>query len=123
MTNSLGAPCPPFCGTFNVRTHAYTFLFGPQISFRTERFSPFVHALFGAAHTTESVAFPLIPPGGPTATVSLSDTSFATALGGGVDLALSHSLAWRIQGDYLQSRVFHRTQNNFRMSTGIVFRF
>jgi hypothetical protein len=105
-----------------VQTHAYTFLFGPQISFRTERFTPFAHALFGAAHTTENVSGPFLPPGLPLS-ISLSDTGCATALGGGVDLGLSRRFAWRIQGDYLQSRVFSATQNNFRLSTGIVFRF
>ncbi len=62
VTNTLGVPCPPFCSPFHLRTHAYTFLFGPQISLRSERFTPFAHALFGVAHTTESLGLPLATP-------------------------------------------------------------
>jgi opacity protein-like surface antigen len=118
----IGAPCPPFCGPFHIQTHAYTFLFGPQISLRSERYTPFAHALFGVAHVTESVGVPILTPL-PNPTVSLSDTSFAMALGGGVDVGLSPRFAWRIQGDFLQSHVFQATQNNFRMSTGVAVRF
>jgi len=118
----IGAPCPPFCGPVHLRTHAYTFMFGPHISLRGERFTPFAHALFGGAHVTESVGLPILTPL-PNPSVSLSDTSFAIALGGGADISLSGRFAWRLQGDFLQSRVFQATQNNFRMSTGIVVRF
>jgi hypothetical protein len=52
-----------------------------------------------------------------------SDTSFATALGGGIDYKILRPLAWRFQGDYIQTRFFSTTQNNLRLSTGIVLRF
>ena len=52
-----------------------------------------------------------------------SDTSFATALGGGIDYKIIRPVAWRFQGDYVQTRFFGATQNNVRISTGIVFRF
>jgi len=32
-------------------------------------------------------------------------------------------LHWRFQADYLQTRFFSQTQNDFRFSTGIVFHF
>jgi len=111
VTSPLGAPCPPFCSPFHLNTHAYTFLFGPNIALRGERFTPFAHALFGAAHTSESVSldgvsFPVLPPPLPSISVGLSDTSFAFALGGGVDVGLSRRFAWRIGGDFLQTRLF-----------------
>ena len=52
-----------------------------------------------------------------------TDTSFADAFGGGFDYRLFRPLAWRLQGDYVQTRFFGETQNNVRISTGIVFRF
>jgi hypothetical protein len=52
-----------------------------------------------------------------------SDTSFSTAIGGGVDYRLFHVVGWRFQGDYLQTRFFGATQNNLRFSTGIVLHF
>jgi len=73
------------------------------------RFRPFVEGLFGGAHVNAN--------GGG------SDTSFATALGGGLDYKIIRPLAWRFQGDYVQTRFFGTTQSNVRLSTGIVFRF
>jgi hypothetical protein len=89
------------------------YLFGPRASFSVGGVRPFVHALVGASHTSAS--------GGTGATPS--DTSFATAIGGGVDFRLIPFLAWRVQGDYLQTRFFGNIQNNVRLSTGIVLRF
>jgi hypothetical protein len=79
-------------------------------------------AEFGAAHTSESISLPVLPPL-PSLTVGLSDTSFAFGLRGGLEVGLSRRFAWRIGGDYLQTRLFQATQNNFRMTTGIVLRF
>ena len=45
------------------------------------------------------------------------------ALGGGVDFTLTHRLALRVQPDYLQTDFFSNTQKNFRISTGLVFKF
>jgi hypothetical protein len=52
-----------------------------------------------------------------------TDTSFATAVGGGIDYKIIKPIAWRVQGDYVQTRFFDTTQNNVRISTGIVLRF
>lgn len=89
-------------------TSAHTFLFGPQVSW-PGRVSPFAHVLIGGGHISM----------GP-----FSDTSFALAIGGGIDTELVHGIYWRvIQGDYLQTQFFGYTQNNARLSTGIVFKF
>jgi len=116
-------PCTTLQGKLNARLH--TFLFGPQLSFSIGRLRPFAHALFGAAHVNEKV------PLDPSFSLSLSDTSFAYALGGGFDYKLAGPLGWRVQGDFLHTRLFEGTstssltfsQNNARLSTGIVFRF
>lgn len=94
-----------------------TYLFGPQLSLPGP-ISPFVHAEFGLAH--ESVgAFTnasFISPG--------SDTSFATALGGGLDIKALPFFSLRlIQIDDLRTSLYHGTQNRPRISAGIVFRF
>lgn len=86
----------------------HTFLFGPQVSWPA-RVSPFAHVLIGGAHFS----------GGP-----FSDTSFSAAIGAGIDTRLVPGVYWRVfQGDYLPTRFFGHTQNNARISTGIVFRF
>jgi opacity protein-like surface antigen len=52
-----------------------------------------------------------------------SNTSFATAVGGGLDYRLFRPVAWRVEGDYLHTKFFNTAQNNLRLSTGIVVRF
>jgi hypothetical protein len=90
-----------------------SYLFGPRVSVSVGKVRPFAHALFGAAHTNAN--------GG--SGTSLSDTSFATALGGGADFRLAPLLGWRVQADFLRTGFFSSTQNNVRLSSGIVLRF
>ncbi len=105
-------PCIPIRAHLNAKVHS--FLFGPRVSVSVGKITPFAHALFGASHISASTSVPGF---------SDSDTSFATALGGGIDYRLIHGLGWRVQGDYLQTRFFSNTQNNFRLSTGLVLHF
>ena len=97
---------------FNVDAREYNYLLGPRVSVSIGKIRPFAHALFGAGHVSVT-----------TIGYSASDTSFATALGGGLDYHLIPLLAWRFQGDYLQTRFFGNRQNNGRFSTGIVLNF
>jgi hypothetical protein len=93
---------------FGISSSVHTFMFGPQVSWPS-RVSPFAHVLVGGAHFSV--------PGAAT-------TAFASAIGGGIDTRIAHRLSWRIiQGDYLITRFGSSTQNNVRVSTGIVFRF
>lgn len=102
----------------DVNAHEFTALFGPRVSVRVGKLRPFAEALFGAAHVTTSAASTtLVDFGQP------SDTSFATALGGGLDYTIIRPIAWRFQGDFIQTRFFGETQNNVRFSTGIVLKF
>jgi hypothetical protein len=105
--------CPAGSGacTANASIHEQNYLFGPRVSFSVGKFRPFAEALFGAGRVSTSDS------------LFGSNTSFATALGGGLDYRILRPLAWRFQGDYVQTRFFGSTQNNVRLSTGIVLRF
>ncbi len=98
-------------GSYKNGVHIYTFMGGPTLSpARENKLVPFVHALFGDVHASGS---------------GLSDNSFGMALGGGLDvLGLHGHIGIRlVQADYLMSRFASSTQNNFRYSGGVVFRF
>jgi hypothetical protein len=102
--------CNPGNGSpSNVNAHLQTVAFGPRVSAPILKFTPFGEALFGVSHIS--------------GLGSSSDTSFADVLGGGIDYRLMRGIGLRVEGDLLQTRFFSNTQNNFRLSTGIVFRF
>jgi hypothetical protein len=105
----FGAGGGALCSSFNANVTERNFLFGPRVSVSVGKFRPFAEALFGGAHVNAGNAG--------------SDTSFATAIGGGLDYKIIRPLAWRFQGDYVQTRFFGTTENNVRISTGIVLRF
>jgi hypothetical protein len=101
-------PCP-VPTPVNFSTSEQNYLFGPRVSISVSKFRPFAEALFGAGHINAHSAG--------------SDTSFATAIGGGFDYKLLKIVAWRFQGDYLRTSFFSSTQDNVRLTTGIVVRF
>jgi len=87
----------------------HNFLFGPQINLGHGKVSPYVHGLLGVSHGSAS---------------GVSDDAFAFAFGGGLDVKATDRIAVRIgQFDYLGTRFAGYTQNNFRYSAGLVFRF
>jgi len=99
------------------------FLFGPQYSIRKfKSIQPFAHALFGVARLKieNDAVFG-----------DISDTGFAFAIGGGVDVkALSNKLMIRlVQADYVRTKLDFlssgdsNSSNNLRISTGLVVRF
>ena len=94
-------------------------LVGPRFSFRKDRrLTPFAHALFGIARDHEKITVtPFFQ------TFEFSDTGFAMAVGGGLDVEIARRLALRIiQVDYDLTHV-NFTQHNVRASVGLVFRF
>lgn len=103
----------------------YLYLFGPQFSHRSDRWTPFIHALFGAARVTNHVT--AVPSPSAFFNQSFSENAFATALGGGVDLNFNKHISWRvIQAEYLLTKFhdgFDNSQNNIRASTGLVLHF
>ncbi len=95
-------------GIFNPANRQDNFLFGPQVA-APMRISPFVHVLFGVAHA---------------AVGGLSTNSFAYAIGGGVDYKVAPHIAVRFaQVDFYMTHYGAGSQNEVRISTGIVFRF
>lgn len=96
----------------NVTGHEQEYLVGLRLSVPVGKLTPFAEAMAGAAHIHTGGTLP-----GP------SNTSFATALGGGLDYRLFGPIAARIEGDYLRTSFFSSTQNNFRLAVGGVFRF
>jgi outer membrane protein OmpA-like peptidoglycan-associated protein len=105
---------------------AYTYLFGPQFSRRGERWTPFIHALFGAARLADIQAS-TIPTGSAFFNRSFSQNSFATALGGGLDANINKHVGIRIfQFEYLLTKFTDggdNKQNNLRASAGLVLHF
>jgi hypothetical protein len=96
-------------GHYGGGTSVNNYLFGPQISFPS-RVSPFAHFLVGVAHMHRNGIG--------------SDTSFAAGLGAGIDAKLTGPIFWRvIQGDWIHTSLFGGSQNNGRLSTGIVIKF
>ncbi len=100
-------PCNP--GSTSASAHIYQAMFGPRLSVPAGKFRPFAEFEIGVGHVTTN-GFG-------------SDTSYATAVGGGLDYKIVRPIAWRFQGDYVRTRFFDRADNNLRLSTGIVFRF
>ena len=101
-----GGPCPQ--SDFKL----YNALLGPRVSVSVHGIRPFAHALFGVAHESQTA-------GGS----GVSDNSFSTAIGGGVDFKLAPILGWRVQADALKTHLFGASNVNLRASTGIVLRF
>jgi len=95
-----------------VTGHELEVMFGPRVSIAVGKLTPFAEIMAGVGHMNTGGTF-----SGP------SDTSFASAVGGGIDYRVFHPIAVRVEGDYVTTRFFGDTQNNLRLSTGVVFHF
>jgi hypothetical protein len=103
----------------------FTYLLGPRLSFRGhDRITPFAQVLFGGIHASQETICPSCAP------ILPAENSFAMNAGGGLDVKVRHHLAIRIiQAEYLMTNFEDlttgksATQNDMRISTGIVFRF
>jgi opacity protein-like surface antigen len=112
--------------TFDLRPRDFTFLFGPQVTYRKKQtVIPFGHVLLGGVNRKVRVPLNATQTGATVVTfVTGSDTGFGAAIGGGLDLKVSKRVALRaFQVDYLLSRVASGTQHNLRLGTGLVLRF
>ena len=129
---------------------AFTYLFGPRVFLnKAGVVSPFVEYLVGGFHNSRSFFIPnsLLPtpvpvPRGVTTTPGVNSTKFAStqnaaamAVGGGLDIRLSHLIGFRpIEVDYLPThfspfniaglgnRNEAKWQQNFRYSAGLILR-
>lgn len=118
------------------RQHLYEFLFGPTVTTSFGKSAVFGHALFGAARSSLSggVSVPIL--GGISAPIN-SSTAFAMAFGGGIDIGITRNFAIRAaQVDFVRtnfnsidaltsgfSSSTGNSQNSFRYSGGVVWRF
>ena len=124
---------------FSVGTqqHMYQFLFGPTVTTYFGKSSVFGHALFGTAHSSLSAGASAPIIGGLSVPID-SGNAFAMAFGGGFDIGITRNFAIRAaQVDFvrtnfnsldsltsgLTSGIGSNSQNSFRFSTGVVWRF
>jgi opacity protein-like surface antigen len=88
----------------------FTFLIGPRFTARKGNLNYFGHVLIGGARSKIETFE--------------SETDFAFAVGGGIDINASPNIAVRLfQADYLPIRTSGDTAHNFRYSIGFVYRF
>ena len=123
-----GTPFDPAGGSLTASGNLFTYLFGPQVKFRSHKLHPYVHALFGGAHSSLWGSFVRDCTGCATTLHAPSGNAFAMALGGGLDIPVSNLISLRVgQLDYLLTRFENslttNNQNNFRYSAGVVFSF
>jgi hypothetical protein len=100
----------------DLSTKQMFFLLGPQVSLHISTSTIFVHGMVGSAHLSSSA----IP----------SKSTFAMAVGAGLDAGMSRHLAWRVTGDYYNTHYSSGgdtlnkiTNSPTRFSTGPVLRF
>ena len=129
------SPNPTFPGgaTGSVQGNLFTYMFGPQIKLRPQKFNPYAHLLFGAAHTNvygnafNTICKPIA--GGCAISKAPAADAFAMAVGGGIDIPVNKTISIRPgELDYFLTRFDNpftgtNNQNNFRYSAGIVFTF
>jgi hypothetical protein len=96
-----------------VRTRYYSFFVGPKITHhnRTDKVEVFVHQLFGMSHATLN----------STTSQRLTAFGFSLAAGFGLDFVVRRHVSLRpVQVDYMISQLAPHSQNQFRVSTGMV---
>ena len=99
--------------TFNARVQRYDLMAGPRYNWRASGVTPFVHGLFGVAYMRAKFDNAMVPQ-------VKSDTAFAMALGGGLDVHAGEHFDVRvIQVDYLPTFFNSKRQDNIRASAGI----
>jgi hypothetical protein len=98
-------------GQYNSKMNLRDLTVGPQILFPRGNKTFFGHLLIGDGRSFVNVGF------------GEGDTSRAVILGGGMDLDVTPRFAWRVfQVDYVHTALFSATQDNLRLSTGLVYR-
>jgi len=94
---------------------AIPYLFGPRLSLRRSRITPFVQVLVGGVLTSSGIE------------QTGWQSHFAMTAGGGIDVKISKHFSIRpVQAEYFLTKIpdgLSNRQNNFRFGAGIVFRF
>jgi len=96
-------------GFFRSGVKQYNIVGGPRISTSIGKWRPFVHAMAGIRHVDSN---------------TLVYNPILIDIGGGADYKLPFkNFSWRVQGDYMHSHYGSANQNDYRASTGVVWRF
>jgi hypothetical protein len=122
--NTEGGVC-----TGSVQANLFTYNVGPVIKMRLEHFQPFVEAMFGGAHS--NVNGNLVKDcTGCVVSKSPSNNAFDFILGGGIDIPITKSIAFRpVELDFALTRFGNaftkgnNNQSNLRYQAGVVFSF
>jgi opacity protein-like surface antigen len=94
---------------FDANVQRYDLLAGPRYNWRPNGVTPFVHALFGISHVRADFD-----------DRTTSDTAFAMAFGGGLDVHAGEHVDVRVvQVDYLPTFFNGSRQDNIRASAGV----
>ena len=116
-------------GTYTTQSNMFTYLFGPVLRIPLPVVKPFGEVLFGRSYTNAYVNLTkqIDSNGGTISTPS--QHPFTMAVGGGVDLSVSHRVAIRLgEFDYVLTRYSNpltntNNQNSFRYTGGIILKF
>jgi opacity protein-like surface antigen len=97
-----------------IQYRAYTAMFGPKVTVRLGKVTPFVQALFGYARLT----------GKSFQEVEVQrENNFGYTIGGGIDVNLNNLIAIRpVQVEYLGIKSNGDILSNFRYSAGVVLK-
>lgn len=130
-TNKVTLLTPTGSTTVPSDGKVWTYMAGPRFSYRRyEMFTPFAQVLAGGVSATNVDISGCT--GSPGCRPLGADNTFATLMGGGLDIKISRHIALRLfEADFLLTHfddpypnTAHRDwQKNVRLSTGIVFRF
>jgi len=87
----------------------YNLVFGPRLSVTYGKWRPFIHVMGGAQRNTSN---------------GFTHYPIAVDVGGGADYKLPFKhFSWRLQFDYVHTHLLSANQNEYRGSTGLVWRF
>ena len=94
------------------RAHVKLLIYGagPKIAIRQKKWEPWAHAIVGGAHEQPQTA-------------GNSRNSFAVELGGGADYRINPRFSGRLEADLVHTHFFSQSQNNFKLTAGVVFHF
>ena len=128
---SIPGSSPAAVTTAPITTQAnmFTYLFGPQVTYRASKYNVFGELLFGGSNSNAygNVASAFNGVGGNVA--SGTQHPFTMAFGGGLDIKVSKSIAIRpVEIDWILTRYTNpftltNNQNNFRYVAGVVYYF
>ena len=103
-------------GHYGSQLRDFNYMIGPQYTWRRDKSKFFVHGLIGKAQDRVDITV---------GTKSgFQGVGRAFAGGGGYDWDWSPRFTFRVvQADYINGNSFGKTQNNVRISTGVIFHF